>query len=101
MTSNSEGFKLHLGTVHEYSHANIYPVGFYYDPLDNKLNILTGIRSKIIHNFSKIGTSHQTSMEYFNSVGLFGYSQSSYLLPEYIHDSSLVQELRRKSDYSK
>jgi general stress protein 26 len=41
---------LHLGTVDEKGHANIHPVGYYYDHLENKFYILTAKESKKIHN---------------------------------------------------
>ena len=44
---------LHLGTVDENGHANIYPVGYYYDPSSNKFYVLTGKESKKVHNLKK------------------------------------------------
>lgn len=44
---------LHLGTVDEKGHANIHPVGYYYDRSDNKFYILTGKESKKTHNLSR------------------------------------------------
>lgn len=44
---------LHLGTVDEKGQANIHPVGYYYDHLNNKFYILTGTKSKKTHNLRK------------------------------------------------
>jgi general stress protein 26 len=44
---------LHLGTVDEKGHANVHPVGYYYDHLENKLYILTAKESKKTHNLSR------------------------------------------------
>ena len=33
---------LHLGTVDENGHANIHPVGYYYDYSNNRFYVLTG-----------------------------------------------------------
>ena len=44
---------LHLGTVDEKGHSNIHPVGYYYDHLENKFNILTAKESKKTHNLSR------------------------------------------------
>jgi general stress protein 26 len=44
---------LHLGTVDEKGHANIHPVGYYYDPSNNKFYVLTGKESKKVHNLKK------------------------------------------------
>jgi general stress protein 26 len=44
---------LHLGTVDENGHANIHPVGYYYDHSNNKFYVLTGKESKKIHNLKK------------------------------------------------
>jgi general stress protein 26 len=41
---------LHLGTVDENGHANIHPVGYYYDPSNNKFYLLTGRESKKVNN---------------------------------------------------
>jgi general stress protein 26 len=41
---------LHLGTVDEKGHANIYPAWYYYDLSTNKLYIQTGKQSKKINN---------------------------------------------------
>ena len=37
---------LHLGTVDEKGHANVHPVGYYYDHLENRFYILTAKESK-------------------------------------------------------
>jgi general stress protein 26 len=50
---------LHLGTVDEKGHANIHPVGYYYNPSNNKFHILTGKESKKVHNLK------QNDMIYF------------------------------------
>ena len=44
---------LHLGTVDEEGHANIHPVGYYYDPLENRFYILTAKESKKTNNLSR------------------------------------------------
>jgi general stress protein 26 len=44
---------LYLGTVDEKGHANIHPVGYYYDPLENRFYILTAKESKKTHNLSR------------------------------------------------
>jgi general stress protein 26 len=44
---------LHLGTVDEKGHANVHPVGYYYDHLENKFYILTAKESKKTHNLSR------------------------------------------------
>jgi general stress protein 26 len=44
---------LHLGTVDEKGHANIHPVGYYYNPSNNKFYILTGKESKKVHNLKR------------------------------------------------
>ena len=41
---------LHLGTVDEKGHANVHPVGYYYDHLENRFYILTAKESKKTHN---------------------------------------------------
>ena len=47
---------LHLGTVDEKGHANVHPVGYYYDHLENRFYILTAKESKKTHNLSRNGT---------------------------------------------
>jgi general stress protein 26 len=44
---------LHLGTVDENGHANIHPVGYYYDYSNNRFYVLTGRESKKTHNLRK------------------------------------------------
>ena len=44
---------LHLGTVDEKGHANIHPVGYYYDNSENKFYILTGKETKKTSNLKK------------------------------------------------
>ena len=44
---------LHLGTVDENGHANIHPMGYYYDPSNDRFYILTGKESKKIYNLRK------------------------------------------------
>ena len=44
---------LHLGTVDEAGHANVHPVGYYYNHLENKFYILTAKESKKTHNLNR------------------------------------------------
>jgi len=44
---------LHLGTVDENGHANIHPIGYYYDHPNNRFYVLTGRESKKTHNLRK------------------------------------------------
>jgi general stress protein 26 len=44
---------LHLGTIDEAGHADIHPVGYYYDQSDNKFYVLTGRESKKTSNLKK------------------------------------------------
>jgi general stress protein 26 len=44
---------LHLGTVDKNGHANIHPVGYYYDDSNNRFYVLTGRESKKTHNLRK------------------------------------------------
>ncbi|MGH9985659.1 MAG: pyridoxamine 5'-phosphate oxidase family protein [Nitrososphaeraceae archaeon] len=44
---------IHLGTVDENGHANIHPVGYYYDHPNNRFYVLTGRESKKTHNLRK------------------------------------------------
>jgi general stress protein 26 len=49
---------LHLGTVDENGHANIHPVGYYYDPSNNKFYLLTGRESKKVNNLKSNETAY-------------------------------------------
>jgi general stress protein 26 len=44
---------LHFGTVDENGHPNIHPVGYYYDPSNNKFYVLTGRESKKVNNLKR------------------------------------------------
>ena len=44
---------VHLGTVDEKGHANIHPTWYYYDPLKEKIYVLTGKQSKKLENLAK------------------------------------------------
>jgi general stress protein 26 len=44
---------LHFGTIDEKGHANIHPVGYYYDHSNNKFYVLTGKDSKKTQNLRK------------------------------------------------
>ncbi len=46
----SKVLNLHLGTVDEKGHANVHPVGYYFDHLKNMFYILTAKESKKTHN---------------------------------------------------
>lgn len=47
----SKVLNLHLGTVD--NHANVHPVGYYFDHLENMFYILTAKESKKTHNLSR------------------------------------------------
>jgi general stress protein 26 len=49
---------LHLGTVDENGHANIHPLGYYYDPSNNKFYLLTGRESKKVNNLKSNETAN-------------------------------------------
>jgi general stress protein 26 len=49
----SKVLNLHLGTVDEKGHANVHPVGYYFDHLENMFYILTAKESKKTHNLSR------------------------------------------------
>ncbi|HEU4447243.1 MAG TPA: pyridoxamine 5'-phosphate oxidase family protein [Nitrososphaeraceae archaeon] len=44
---------IHLGTVDEKGHANIHPTWYYYDPLKEKIYVMTGRQSKKLENLAK------------------------------------------------
>ena len=44
---------VHLGTVDVKGHANIHPTWYYYDPLKEKIYVLTGKQSKKLENLAK------------------------------------------------
>jgi uncharacterized pyridoxamine 5'-phosphate oxidase family protein len=44
---------VHLGTVDEKGHANIHPTWYYYDPLKEKIYVMTGGKSKKLQNLTK------------------------------------------------
>jgi general stress protein 26 len=44
---------LHLGTVDEKGHPNVHPVGYHYDPSNNKFYVLTGRESKKVNNLKR------------------------------------------------
>ena len=44
---------VHLGTVDVKGHANIHPTWYYYDPLKEKIYVLTGKQSKKLENLTK------------------------------------------------
>ena len=43
---------IHLGTVDEKGHANIHPTWYYYDPLKEKIYVMTGRQSKKLENLA-------------------------------------------------
>jgi general stress protein 26 len=43
---------IHMGTVDEKGHANIHPTWYYYDPLKEKIYIMTGKQSKKLENLA-------------------------------------------------
>jgi general stress protein 26 len=43
---------MHLKTVDDKGHANIHPTWFYYDPLKEKIYVLTGKQSKKLENIT-------------------------------------------------
>ena len=49
----SKVLNLHLGTVDEKGHANVHPVGYYFDHLENLFYILTAKESKKTRNLSR------------------------------------------------
>ena len=49
----SKVLNLHLGTVDEKGHANVHPVGYYFDHLENMFYILTAKESKKTQNLSR------------------------------------------------
>jgi general stress protein 26 len=49
----SKVLNLHLGTVDEKGHANVHPVGYYFDHLANIFYILTAKESKKTQNLSR------------------------------------------------
>lgn len=44
---------VHLGTVDEKGHANIHPVGYYYDTSKDKMYVQTSKQSRKIYNLKK------------------------------------------------
>ena len=44
---------IHLGTVDEKGHANLHPTWYYYDPLKEKIYVMTGRQSKKLENLAK------------------------------------------------
>jgi uncharacterized pyridoxamine 5'-phosphate oxidase family protein len=44
---------VHLGTVDDKGHANIHPTWYYYDPLEEKIYVMTGRQSKKRQNLMK------------------------------------------------
>jgi hypothetical protein len=44
---------IHLGTVYEKGHANIHPTWYYYDPIEEKIYVMTGKQSKKLENLVK------------------------------------------------
>ncbi len=44
---------VHLGTVDEKGYANIHPTWYYYDPLKEKIYVMTGKQSKKLENLGK------------------------------------------------
>jgi len=49
----SKILNLHLGTVDEKGHANVHPVGYYFDHLKNMFYILTAKESMKTHNLCR------------------------------------------------